>query len=80
MLKDITEAQREALPHMEAGNATTKKMRTLLAELNGSSLSQEERAARRGEIEELKKARTDQFAAAQRPMEALKKRYPDFID
>jgi hypothetical protein len=81
LLKDITAAQQAALPHQHAANAAMAKMRELYEELQDDhlGLSDEELAARRRELDDVKAQLSRENAAALRPMEDLKAKHPRWI-
>jgi hypothetical protein len=81
ILKDAVEAMRASTPHLQAANATQEKLIALLREVQDehSGLSDEERAARRKQIDQLREQARDESRAARRPMDDLKERYARWI-
>lgn len=81
ILKDITEAQRASVPHLEAANALHQRVIALMIELEreGSAMNAEKRGVRQRELDELREQYRREQEAAREPMDELKARYPRWI-
>jgi hypothetical protein len=79
--RDITQAQQASTPHLEAANLAQEKIVALLKEVESehSGLTEDEKAARRREIDELWEEVRREKEAARLPMDDLKARHPGKI-
>jgi hypothetical protein len=82
LFTDITQAQKASTPHLQAANVAQEKIVALLKEVESrhSDLTDDQKAARRQEIDELWEQVRSEKEAARRPMDELKARHPGWIE
>jgi hypothetical protein len=82
LLKDTASAVQAWAPHAQQATEAGREMLELIAELRepNSPLSEQERAAMRRRIDELREQRRRENQAAERPYEELSARHPDWVD
>jgi hypothetical protein len=82
VLKDTASAIQASVPHAQKATEAGSEMLELIAELRepSSRLSDEERAAMRRRIDELREQQRRENQAAERPYEELSARHPDWVD